>query len=289
MLPPYYAALVLSLILARLTMQNHYMMYSKAWTRESLASHMMMVHNLFLKYRYSIDAPCWTVAAEWQLYLLFPLVLLPIWRRFGIPALLGVSAALSLLPFLCGADAVNYHSWYIFIFALGMCGAAIQYHDRLQEKRWRKNISWSKIALWLYAAFGLLCIADFALHNHLIWEYIPNWKRFCGYELLAGTACVALMVYGGQRLHEATDRHPSMVIRFLSHPWLTLIGMFSYSHYLVHFPILFTIRWLTLLMRMPSTYVIFIMYFVAIPISLTAGYLFFLLVEKRFLPSHLRK
>ena len=289
MLPPYFAAIALYLLLALIfTGHEKYLLLDRAWGVGSIVTHLTMTHNLFLPYRYSIDAPSWTVAAEWQLYVLFPLILLPLWRRFGIATLLIGSLTLSAIPLLFGGDAVNYHSWFIFVFAAGMTGAAIQYHDRPEENRLRRIVPFGKIALGLYSLFALCCVVDLTLHHELMWQYIPSWKRFLFYETLVGVACVALMVHCGQTGITSAKPLTTRVIKFLTHPVFTAVGLFSYSHYLVHFPILMLIRWMTNLAGLSPKFVILVMYFIAIPLSLAGGYLFFLLVERRFLPSHLR-
>jgi peptidoglycan/LPS O-acetylase OafA/YrhL len=289
MLPPFYAAMIISLIVSFLVPHNPYMKFSRAWTPGSLITHLFMVHNLSQNFRYSIDAPCWTVGAEWQLYVLYPLVLLPVWRRFGITNLIVLASILSLLPVLHGGDAVNFHSWYILIFAFGMCGAAIQYYDREEEVKWRKIVPWSKLSSILFSIFFASCVVDIAIHRHLWMEYIPTWHRFCFFETLMGVACMTLLVHSGQVLGGPDKGRRSPLMRILSFRAFTVIGMFSYSHYLMHYPVLMTIRWATIIFRVPAPIIILLMYFVAIPVSLSAGYMFFLLVESKCLPSHLRK
>src|ERR1700722_19719070 len=150
-------------------------------------------------------------------------------------------------------------------------------------------VPWGKLSTLLFSIFGLLCFLDLAVHRRLALEYIPTWRRFLLFETLVGIACMVLLVHCGLGQANQAPAQRSLLIRLLTHRWLTLIGMISYSHYLIHFPVLMTIRWLTLNMKLPAPYVIFTMYLIATPISLLAGYLFFLLVESKCLPSHLRK
>lgn len=287
MLPPYYAVLVIYLLFAAAVPAHPNLWCSR--TLGSLLSHGLLVHNLFVNYRYSIDGPCWTVGAEWQLYLLFPFVLLPIWRRFGMTALLLVAALLGFTPVLLKGDVRNFHTWYIFIFSVGMCGASIQYYDRAEEKKWQGCIPWGKIAFSLLGIFVVACCVDLMLHQKLLMEYIPDWKRFLFYEVLSGVACVFLMVFCGMTKKVVPDINARSVVKFLTAPIFTFIGMISYSHYLIHFPVLMTMRWFTRLMKLNPAEVIAFMYFVSIPLSIFCGYLFFLMVEKWFLPSHLKK
>ena len=45
----------------------------------------VFVHNWNFDWVYRINGPMWSVATEWQIYFLFPLLLLPLWRRVGGP------------------------------------------------------------------------------------------------------------------------------------------------------------------------------------------------------------
>ena len=49
-----------------------------------LISHLLLVHNLSSAWFHQINAPLWSVATEWQIYFLLPLILLPLFRRAGI-------------------------------------------------------------------------------------------------------------------------------------------------------------------------------------------------------------
>ena len=76
-LPPYFAAVILSvLVLATVGRLSEVSL-------GALVSHLLLVHNFSEHWIWSINPPLWSVAVEWQIYFAFPLVLLPIRRRFG--------------------------------------------------------------------------------------------------------------------------------------------------------------------------------------------------------------
>ncbi len=286
MLPPYYLALVIGLIWARYERVHEAVMYPFARSAPSIISHVTLVHNLLDRYRFSIDAPNWTVSSEWQLYVLFPLVLLPIWRRFGVLALLGSSAILSALTFAVGPDAVHFHGWFIFVFACGMAGAAIQFYNRDLESKLRAVMPWGRIAGALFLLFFVALTVDLTVHERLRYLYIPDWKRFCIYETLVGMGCVALIIRCSDTTR--TNYVSRLTQRVLNFKGFVFIGTYSYSHYLVHYFILMSLRWYTVHLGFTDAGVVCFMYGVAIPTSLVCGYLYYQMAERWFLPSHIQ-
>ena len=105
-LPPYYAALLLFVLLIAVTpllqMPQHTAWDSKIpVTSGSFLSHLFLLHNLRADWRFKIDGPLWSVATEWQIYFLYPAVLLPVWRRSGFVAMALVGFAVGMiLPFV---------------------------------------------------------------------------------------------------------------------------------------------------------------------------------------------
>ena len=90
-LPPYYAALVVTLLASAL-IPNLYPTVGVDWKLGPVAlgsgavwSHVFMFHNLSPRWIGAIDYPMWSVATEWQIYLsfFFALLLLPLWRLSG--------------------------------------------------------------------------------------------------------------------------------------------------------------------------------------------------------------
>ncbi len=214
-LPPYYVALAIytSLIIAIPALRTH---QDTAWdskvpvTDGGLISHLLLVHNLQWEWQGQIDGPMWSVATEWQLYFLLPLLLLPLWRRAGLPRTVvlavGIGVAIHyLLPSLDGA-----HFWFLGLFALGMAAS-------------QATVTQMPTGRWLVGSAPVL-VAMAALQSKL---NLPTWLL----ETTVGVVIALLVV----RL-AAEPR--SVVRRALEWRGMVFVGLFSYSLYLIHSPLL---------------------------------------------------
>jgi peptidoglycan/LPS O-acetylase OafA/YrhL len=269
-LPPYYAALAIFLLLiwAVPLLQTD---SGTAWdnkvpvTAGGLISHLLIVHNLNGQWIYQINGPAWSIATEWQIYFLLPLVLLPLWRLIGpwwtVAFALAVGFAIGqLLPSLQSA-----HYWFIGLFALGMLAA----HQAARGTCVR--VGWPALVLFTLA---------------LAWVWIDPEsaeRRNMLSETLAGAA-VALALL---RLASATLRgERTWAHRILEARMLVWIGLWSYSLYLIHSPLLGLFNLLLLPLALPTWAQLTLMLAVALPVAATVSYLFHLLIERRFMTSH---
>ena len=165
-LPPYYAALALVLILehaGRLASPGP----GKVWswplagvTPQEIVSHLLLAHNLRQDWADAIDGPMWSVATEWQIYFLFPLILLPAWRRLGRLPVVVIGFVVGLLPaLLLRTDLIFACPWYLGLFAMGMVGALLAQPPAAdsgsQEEESDSGPPWKQRAL----GFATLCAA----------------------------------------------------------------------------------------------------------------------------------
>ena len=166
-LPPYYAALALSLLfmacftdLRRATgIQTQLALPTNSTNfLHALIAHITLFHNLNYDWAFQIQLPMWSVGTEWQIYFLFPWILLPMWRKFGTmaPIIAGYGAGIALhfvLRGFCDCAA----PWFIGLFAMGMAGAAISFSPRPFEAYLRDRLPWGLVALC--GTVGLLAMA----------------------------------------------------------------------------------------------------------------------------------
>jgi peptidoglycan/LPS O-acetylase OafA/YrhL len=282
-LPPYYAALALSLaLIAALPGMNR-----KADVFWDLAlpglepgvilSHLLLVHNAtWLSHLSRINPPMWSIAVEWQIYFLFPLLVV-LWRAWGA----GVTLALALLwgglPLLFPVLAYPLsHSWFVGLFALGMLGANISFSRQPAVVRWRERLPWGRLALLATVAFGAFASATGRLGVALETAQLRDY--------VLGVAVVCLLIHCAQQGDRPSQR-PSLALRALQTPALVGIGTFSYSLYLVHTPVLAAVALTGRHLELPVTVGYLINIGVGIPLALLAAYLFYLPFERPFLSA----
>lgn len=89
-LPTYYAAIVLSLLLVVIfphlkgPSDTLWDVTQDAFSLQAIMPHLLLIQNWRGSWAAKINYPMWTVATEWQIYFLLPLILLPLWRKFGL-------------------------------------------------------------------------------------------------------------------------------------------------------------------------------------------------------------
>jgi peptidoglycan/LPS O-acetylase OafA/YrhL len=231
-LPPYYAALAGSLALMALVPALRERS-GTIWDDSlpgldagAILSHVLVVHNWSKHWGYQINGPLWSVASEWQIYFFFPLVLLPLWRRFGMAAALLAAAVIGYCPLLFARSGASVAiPWYLLLFAFGMAAAAIGIAPQASFRRLREGVPWH----WLSRGAWLFCFA-FGMGLASIWfRYKPMA------DLLVGLATSALLVSTTQR---AFAGQQVGVLALLQARPLVALGHFSYSLYLTHLPLL---------------------------------------------------
>jgi peptidoglycan/LPS O-acetylase OafA/YrhL len=154
-LPPYYVALVLAIGLF------WFVPGFEAGTNTNLSagqllSHLILVHNWSSVDIYSIDGPMWSLAVEWQIYFLFPLILIPIWRKWGSLAVAVVSIGLGVaIQFLFDSTQSYIFAWFLGLFTLGMVAASICFSTKPEEVKWRTKLPWGKLCIGFLVIFGV--------------------------------------------------------------------------------------------------------------------------------------
>jgi peptidoglycan/LPS O-acetylase OafA/YrhL len=215
-LPPYWPALLFSLIVA--------------WTLVPQpgdgvpTGKSVVVYGLLLQDVFGSPSPngaFWSIAVEAQLYLVFPLLLLTL-RRAGAAVMLGAAMAVVVLigllaPHVSAAEALmRFTPQFAALFAAGVAAAGIvRAGERWQRVRWQ----W-----WAFAAVvpvvALIVVAG------------PVWTtgNFIWVDLAAGPAVALLLV-------AVATRQPKPLVRLLDTQPVRSLGSFSYSLYLTHAPI----------------------------------------------------
>ncbi|MEP6777225.1 MAG: acyltransferase [Chthoniobacterales bacterium] len=223
--PPYVAALVLSIWLARADI-------SSASGRAQVWSHLLLIHNWRPEWIFALNGVFWSLAVEAQLYLLYPLL----WKlreRWGIAATLKFTLLISLVTRgIC--------AWFFTDWAKDLAGVV-----------WR-----SPAMLWFDWTLGAF-LAERFLAGRRAFPINAAW-RWCSLAcvgLSAFTKASSIFTFSLASIFFALccDAYLNRTQRISQMERLLVpVGLCSYSFYLIHFPLIPLIA--GQLRRLPSFY-----------------------------------
>lgn len=269
-LPPYYAA-ILGYLIVILVIPGLNEKTGTAWdskvpvTAGGIISHALMIHNLSPDWVYQIDGPAWSVATEWQIYFAMPLLLLPLWRRFGGRVSVAIAIVMGWAVHFLLPQVDVAHFWFLGLFALGMAAGWYVHRGTARVRGACVAVALLVTLVPAGAAFGLAL--RFA------------WLS----ETAVGAAVALLLVWMAQR---SVSREKTWAHRVLEWRPLVQVGNWSYSLYLVHSPIIGIVNLLLLPVPMPLAARFALLACVGLPIAAAVSYGFHRLVERRFMTSH---
>ena len=278
-LPPYYCALGLSLLLI------HFFIGQKSgslWdfcipvTGVDVWAHLFMAQDIFSHFK--VNGAFWSISVEWRIYFAFPILVVLFTKWGGSRVAFGVLAMvlLTILGFQHSLTSLIYETRPVFfaLFTMGMlaCEIGLGHQRRLCELRDR--VPW--LALWLpfwllYMALNLTWRANVSLPHLFILDTVNG--------ILSAILLIALSKPGPSRLRNLLSWRP-----------LVFVGTFAYSIYLIHMPIaqiIWQYGFRPLHKGFLPTY--FLMIVVGLPLILGASYLFFLAFERPFLNTKKRE
>lgn len=221
-LPPYYATLIFSVIVSiAITEKQPGMPFSQyvPVTTENVLAHVFMIHNFNVDWMYKLNGVLWSIAIEWQLYLLFPL-LVALMFKVGRFAYVAITAAIAVLLLLYVPVALKLYVWYVPLFALGMAAAHLAYRPNL------------RVGTVPRLAAYVLVVAMIALAYACKIEAISK----PGQMLPVTDACIGVAIAALVYLGTVAPWTPFTKL-FAWKP-IAGLGFFSYSFYLMHHPIL---------------------------------------------------
>jgi len=269
-LPPYYLAMGLSLLLIRFFVGNKtgtHWDVSLPVTGKSILTHLFLVQDVFREDT-TINHAFWSIAVEWRIYFLFPLLLLA-WRYLGAIGTTGLTVIFSYFVFhFCSKFiGASLSAQYLGLFAMGMLGAAISFPppdgtDRL------KRLPWGRITL----ISGLIMVV---LSQAKIWHGGITPIYLTDYVVGWWSTSLIIAVSG--------NTHPKISGALRWKP-LVFTGTFAYSIYLIHAPLL-QVLWQYLLVPFQNRPLLMFaaLSFIGMPLILILSYLFFLVCERPFL------
>ena len=273
-LPPYYVTLILFGTPLFFQALHHHSRSELSFAWNWMLLHVVMLHNLNPKYVVRVDGPLWTLALESQLYVLFPL-LVEGYRRFNarglLLAVLVASAVYRSFVWqgqLHPPDYVpDYGNGFVlapsvfgrcFEFALGMfCAILVARWHTEQKSPLRRS---DYLLFLVIVTAGLLdqLLGGFQILNDSMW----------------GLLYAALLL--------AASRPHGALHRVLSHRALVTLGVFSYSVYLIHQPLVIQMTRFAARHFTGVEQVLFA-FGLVVPVMLTLGYGFHLVFERPFM------
>jgi len=225
-LPPYYAAVGISLIITLLAGNKVIPMTGYiALTWHGLLSHLLLVNNVWGNVSHTVfgdpelSGVFWSTAVEWQISLAFPL-LVWLWKRThpAVVVTLVGAIAYGVQHFCAGTVWMGLSAPYYLLFAIGMLAAAVVFSPRFAA--WRPRLPWSTLCALSFAGFvaAALKLGLGALMSRMDIS-----------DLMFAPFCFLLLIAASRlgKLNRALAWKP-----------LALVGGFSYSLYLIHEPVL---------------------------------------------------
>jgi peptidoglycan/LPS O-acetylase OafA/YrhL len=252
-LPPYFAAVAIALVVALACSRNSYFQDygGNPITWLTVVSHLFLIQNWIPSELYTLDGPLWSIAVECQLYLVFPLLVL-LWRKSGTWVTLTVSFIVAHAIF--HATHALGNSNFLFLFTEGMLGAKLAFSDR--HTRW---------------------LGPATLLSFLGYLLTVRATR----DIFIGLSIGLMMAY----LTQNREHWGNLVLGWKPLVW---VGTLSYSVYLIHsfFQVL-AHRWLVsanfLQLHKSPGATAALLAFVVSPIAIAASYVFHLGFERPFL------
>lgn len=260
-----------------------------AWHEEHIVAdvvtHLTMTHNLTQEYNTGMrNGVYWSLGLEEQLYALYALLLLALprfgWRlvvpAVGLLTLLWSFAAphLDAITLTPGLSVGSFHAWpfmYWLHWVLGALAITVVVGE-------------GRLPGWLRrpSVFLSLLVPAFVLNGNAFDLLDKHWPWIAGYRSIAHSAGMLFVPLAFFSLILcAVDREDSVFMRSAPVKLCASVGRMSYSVYLIHVPVFLVVRQFESLEPVGVSWMIrFLIYLAA---SLSAGCVFYFLVERRFL------
>lgn len=263
-IPPYYFALVLSLLIIGIfpILQTP---YNTAWdskipiSKLSVLSHFLLIHNLYSGWIYKINGAHWSVATEWQIYFLFPIMLL-IWRKSKLIISLVFFAIISFALYKIVPIA---HPQYIYLFFIGVISAYYSINRNYK-------IFYSKYVL-IVLLFGIAIL--------LFYTSIRPLSEFILESTIGAIVAIVICIITLAK----RQGHNLYIDKLLSKKFPMFLCKISYSLYLIHGVFLALANLLLLQFSIKYEFQLMIMWGLIIPIVICISFVFWWLCERHFL------
>ena len=276
LLPTYYAACAISLLLVVWLIGERtgtHWDVSLPVTTSGVVTHLLLIHSWWPQYTVQLNHPLWSIAVEFQLGLLLPLLVYACrgigpWKTIAAATVVGYVAWRASVPF----DFPNPSPWgaslyYLSLFAMGVAGAFL-YRAKAPVIRPRGT------DLAVVGSIGALMVGwAFAeeLRHHAVVLQVQSF--------FVGAVSLGLILLS-RSLRDRDWGLPGVAGRVMR-----AIGARSYSLYLIHAPVLQLVWWYVVRPMRLGTAGLQVLWMLGLGglAALAAGWLLFALVEQRSL------
>jgi peptidoglycan/LPS O-acetylase OafA/YrhL len=284
-MPPYYAALLICLLISGFTFWVEAItswrwdaaagyglkgLFSPYFSWHDVLAYVLLIQNFGFE-ETTLIGPSWTIAIEWQIYFLFAVLLLPIWRRYGLRIMLAIAFLVGVTPLYLSRPIFDTACfWFLGLFALGMAAADISFSQRDRLIRLRRSLPWMGMAIGFT---GLAFFTEWL-------RFRMNLDEWVIHTILGlGVACFLVdcthQLTGGQTV--------SPVLRWLEFRWVVALGTISYSLYIIHAPVVFIVHQGLLNLSLAPPILAFLLLLLGTGFSLWIAYLFYCAFERPFM------
>jgi len=266
-IPPYWAALAITVLLAATVIGDRTGTHWDLSTPTDPGGWLVdffLVQDIFI--RTDAAYTFWSIAVEWHIYLLLPLLLLVrratgSWKAaigFGVTGSLLALVAARLVPVL-----QQLHPEYYLLFAMA-AGACVAVRLRPQTL--------ARLPLLTFAGAALAGVVAICIAQPYAWVV----ENFDWIDVLLGAAVICLVMH-------LSLREQSRAATALSAKPLATVGLFSYSLYLVHAPLL-ALAWKYVLqpLEISRGTQLLLGWLVVVPVITAIAYGFYLVFERPF-------
>lgn len=268
-LPPYWLAMLLSLVLIWTcigTKSGTHWDVSLPVTVKGIVTHIFMAHDAYAQ-DYTINHAFWSIAVEWRIYFLFPLM---VWaaRRYGMlkMTVLAVVVSCALYDPVGRRIAHSLTVHYVGLFAMGMFAAQVAFGRDAWAARLRA-LPWLTMGVLTAVTAVML-----SLNVKQSGGELPLYLEDSAVGLVSMALLIAVARCGSFWLTRALGWRP-----------LVFIGGFSYSLYLIHSPLLEVLqRYAFAPLQGDAMGMFLALVIVGTPVIVLLSYGFYLVAERPF-------
>lgn len=157
-----------------------------------------------------------------------------------------------------------------------MAAAEIGFSQKANQILLKERFHWKWLTIMAYLGVVTLSTRGFE-HLTLITD------------VLTGVGTTSLIIYCTYFWTKSKRTRFPLILGLLESRWVVGLGTFSYSLYLVHYPILQLVNIPLISLHMSSTGNLLALLLVGLPLSILVAYIFHLAFERPFMSNHLGK